>query len=48
VAAPDKKAVGILLSTYWSSEGWREPPTTAPDDFAYARAAGLMFDSPVS
>jgi len=48
VAARDKKAVDILLSTYWSSEGWRDRPTTAPDDFAYAKAAGLMFERPVS
>lgn len=45
MAARDRKAVDILLSTYWSSQGWREPPAVASDDLAYAKAAGLMFDS---
>ena len=44
----DKRAVDILLRTYWSSEGWREPPSTPADDLAYARAAGVMFEDPVS
>lgn len=45
--APDKRAVRILADTYWSAAGWKRDPTTSPEDFAYAKAHGLMFD-PVS
>ncbi len=41
----DKKAKRILMSTYWSSKGWKDENVTAPDDFAYAKEKGLMFDS---
>lgn len=43
-AVIDPKALKILQKSYWSSSGWRDPPVTSPADFAYARAAGLMFD----
>jgi len=41
---PDKKAERILFQTYWSPQGWRRQPATLPEDFAYARQAGYMFD----
>jgi hypothetical protein len=41
-----KKAVNILIGTYWSSAGWKKGAVT-PEDFAYARSAGVMFD-PIS
>jgi hypothetical protein len=44
----DKRAVDILFRTFWSSEGWRQPPSTPPDDLAYAKAAGLMFDDVIT
>lgn len=37
-------AVKILFATYWSSAGWKKERTVSPDDFAYAKAKGLMFD----
>lgn len=40
----DKKAKDILFKTYWSSAGWKDDKFTAPDDFAYAKEKGLMFD----
>lgn len=40
----DKKAKDILFKTYWSGAGWRDKPYTSPDDLAYAKAKGLMFD----
>ena len=40
----DKKAKSILFKTYWSSKGWKDEHTTAPDDFLYAREKGLMFE----
>lgn len=43
----DKKAKNILFKTYWGSSGWLSEQKTDPDDFAYARSRGLMFD-PVS
>jgi hypothetical protein len=43
----DKKAKNILFKTYWGSDGWRPVRETEPQDFAYAKAHGLMFD-PVS
>lgn len=43
----DKKAKNILFKTYWGSDGWLPAPKTEPQDFAYAKAQGLMFD-PVS
>ncbi len=41
----DKRAKDILFKTYWSSTGWRDDRHTAPEDFAYAKEKGLMFDS---
>jgi len=47
MSAPDERAVRTLMRTYWSSAGWREDPTTAPDDLAHAIEAGVMFqDTP--
>ena len=42
----DKKAKNILFKTYWSSAGWKmdDERYTAPDDFAYAKEKGIMFD----
>lgn len=40
----DKKAKDILFKTYWSSAGWKNKKYTAPDDFAYAKEKGVMFD----
>ena len=40
----DKRAKNILFETYWSSKGWKDERTTAPDDFIYAKEKGLMFD----
>lgn len=45
----DKRALKILFDTYWSSIGWKTTgwettPKTPPDDFAYAKASGYMFD----
>ncbi len=47
--AIDKRAKEILFKTYWSASGWTDPQQqhTDPDDFAYAKAKGLMFE-PVS
>ncbi|SDH82090.1 hypothetical protein SAMN05421818_11715 [Myroides phaeus] len=41
----DKKAKNILFKTYWKS-GWInvKDRQTTPDDLAYAKAKGLMFD----
>nr|MCU0875595.1 hypothetical protein [Pirellulaceae bacterium] len=46
-AYPDPRALKILRNTYWSSTGWKAKPRTPPNDFAFAKSAGLMFD-PVS
>lgn len=43
----DKRALGILTDMFWSPAGWKREPTVSPEDFAYAKAQGLMFD-PVS
>lgn len=42
----DKKAKDILFKTYWSSKGWKmgKECYTDPDDFAYAKEKGFMFD----
>src|SRR5262245_41199581 len=40
----DPKARKILFDTYWTSVGWRPSPHTLPADYAYAVAAGAMFD----
>jgi hypothetical protein len=43
----DQRALKILSSTYWSSSGWKKSYSTPPEDFAYAKASGFMFDSTV-
>lgn len=42
----DKRALAILNDTYWSASGWRKnSERRLPQaDFAYAKAAGVMFD----
>ena len=40
----DKRALRILTGAYWSPLGWRPDPSVAPEDFAYAKAQGVMFD----
>lgn len=42
----DKKAKKILFNTYWSSNGWKMESEryTSPEDFAYAKEKGLMFE----
>jgi hypothetical protein len=41
----DKRALKILSDTYWSSKGWKDErqQKVAREDFAYAKAAGVMF-----
>jgi hypothetical protein len=43
---PDRRAVQILFNRYWRPTGWKPQSevVTASDDFAYAKAKGLMFD----
>lgn len=43
----DKRALRILFSTYWTSAGWRreDERSISPDDLAYAKQAGMMFDA---
>lgn len=43
----DKRALKILSDTYWSSSGWKRDPAVRPEDFAYARSRGVMFDPDV-
>jgi hypothetical protein len=43
--AVNKRALRILYSTYWSTSGWKKDRTTPPADFAYAKNAGIMFDT---
>lgn len=40
----DKRAIKILMNTYWSTTGWRREPTVSSDDLAYAKSKGVMFD----
>ena len=40
----DKKALQILLETYWSPKGWKRDKTIDSVDFEYARQVGYMFD----
>ncbi len=41
----DSRARAILYDTYWSAKGWNSPRREpSPDDLAYAKAAGVMFD----
>lgn len=45
----DKRAIAILFDAFWSWSGWKNENdrTVTPEDLAYAKAAGVMFD-PVS
>ncbi len=46
-AAPvDRRALKILFDTFWTTGGWRKEKvqSTPPDDFEYAKCAGIMFD----
>lgn len=45
VHAVDKRALRILYSTYWSASGWKNDHMTPPNDFVYAKTAGIMFDT---
>lgn len=42
----DKRALSILFDVYWSSAGWKPDADrrTSPDDFAFAKQQGFMFD----
>lgn len=42
----DERALRILFDTYWSPRGWKSKPqqNVSPEDFTYAKAAGVMFD----
>jgi hypothetical protein len=40
----DKKALKILLTTFWSTSGWKKDQSVSPQDFVYAKQAGYMFD----
>lgn len=44
--AIDRRAVKILSDTYWTSTGWLDEKvrSTPPQDFEYAKRAGVMFD----
>lgn len=44
--AVDRRALKVLCDTYWTSAGWRDERSrsTPPDDFEYAKQAGVMFD----
>src|SRR5579872_780347 len=42
----DKRALKILFDTHWTPAGWtREPRQVSAEDFAYAKAHGVMFDA---
>ena len=43
----DQRAFEILSSTYWSPSGWKKSYSAPPEDFAYAKASGVMFDPAV-
>lgn len=41
----DKQAKKILLSTFWTSAGWKSSPDAfAGEHFEYAKSKGVMFD----
>jgi hypothetical protein len=42
--ADQRRALRILFDTYWSPKGWKSAPMTPPDDLAFARTAGIMFE----
>jgi hypothetical protein len=41
---PDKRALKILTDMFWSTSGWKRDRSVTPDDFAYAKSHGVMFD----
>lgn len=41
----DSRALKILTGAYWSASGWRREPAITPEDFAFAKSKGLMFDA---
>jgi hypothetical protein len=42
----DRRALKVLFDTYLTPAGWRDEPSRSisPDDFEYAKRAGVMFD----
>lgn len=46
VPSADRRAIRILFDTYWTPSGWRDDKSrsTPPEDFDYAKRAGVMFD----
>ena len=40
-----ENGLDILLSTYWSSAGWKDG-SISENDFIYAKEKGYMFDYP--
>jgi hypothetical protein len=38
------RALKILCSTYWSPSGWKKVYSTPPEELAFAKAAGVMFE----
>jgi hypothetical protein len=40
----DKRALKILINTYWSNQGWINTPSVSHDDLTYARNSGYMFE----
>lgn len=41
----DQRAKRLLFDTFWTSTGWRKIAHIAPDDLAYAKSKGFMFDT---
>jgi len=41
----DSKALKILFDTYWSNTGWKQEIKVSPENFDYARNAGIIFQS---
>jgi hypothetical protein len=42
--ALDKRSLKILTDMFWSTSGWKRDRSVKPDDFAYAKSHGVMFD----
>jgi len=45
-AALNKRALKILFDTHWTARGWKREDVyrVSPEDFAYAKAHGVMFE----
>jgi hypothetical protein len=41
----DKVVRKILLSTYWSTAGWKDNPKVSREDYQCAKSKGVMFDA---